>query len=322
MECPEIKSLLSEYIDGTLDAETKELVDQHVLTCGHCRKELASLRALVQELGSLESVEPPKDFLVQLHKRLDKRSRFSILVRSLFLPFRIKIPLQVAGAVAMAVLVFSVFHFQREEFKVAEVPVVTLKEEVAKKQADNMAGTEKRALETRPRPALEKTALKRPPREARPIEVALLLRKDLAQRAYGPGKAAEMPLRSEKEQFETFGAGRALPSVDVEGEEKSGGHGEEDKARSKLPEERDPLVGLKHVIRSVHGKVLSVEFHEETKQPDALLAQIPASRWGEFREQLESLGDLRIPAEPDIEKGKENLQVRIRLLPQNQGGTQ
>ena len=267
MECPEIKSLLSEYIDGTLDAETKEQVDQHVLTCGHCRKELASLKALVQELGSLEGVEPPKDFLDQLHKRLEKRSWFSNLLRSLFLPFRIKIPLQVAGAVAMAVLVFSVFHFQREEFRVAEAPVVTPKEEVAKKQADLVVGTEKRATETKPRPALEKTALQRPSREARPIEVALLLRKDLAQRAYEPGKTAEMPSPSEKEERETPGARRALSSVDVEGEEKGGGHAEEDKARSKLAQEHESLVKLKHLIRSVHGEVLSIDYNAETKQP-------------------------------------------------------
>lgn len=318
MECSEIKSLLSEYIDGTLDAETKELVDQHVLKCGHCRKELASLRALVQELGSLESVEPPKDFLDQLHRRLEKRSRFSSLVRRLFIPLRIKIPLQLAGAVAMAVLVFFVFHFQREEFKIAEAPVVTSKEEVAKNQADQMARTEKRSVETKPRSALEKTALKRAPREARPIEVALLFRKDLAQRAYESGKAAAMPPRSEQEKGETFGARRALPSADVEGGEKSGGHAEEDKVRPKLAEGYDTLVGLKHLIGSVHGKVLSIDYDEETKQPHVLLAQIPASRWREFREQLESLGDVKMPAEARIENGQENLQVRIRLLPRNQ----
>jgi anti-sigma factor RsiW len=322
MECPEIKSLLSEYVDGTLDAKTKELVDQHVLTCGPCREELASLRSLVQELGSLESAVPPKDFLDQLHKRLEKRSWFSNLVRSLFLPFRIKIPLQVAGAVAMAVLAFSVFHFQREEFKVAEAPVVTPKEEVAKKQADQMAHTEKRAVETKPRPALEKTALQRPSTEARPIEVVLLLRKDLAQRAYEPGKTAEMPPRPEREQRETLGARRTLPSADVEGEEKSGGHAEEDKARPKLAVKYDPLVGLKRLIRSVHGKVLSVDYDAETKQPEALLAQIPASRWEEFREQLQSLGDLDVPAERRIEKGQDNLQVRIRLLPPNHGDSE
>ena len=319
MDCSDIKALLSEYIDGTLDPETQDRVDQHVASCAECREELTSLRALVQELGTLEPVQPPEDFLVQVHDRLEKRSRFSSLLRMIFLPFQIKLPLQVAGAVAMAILVLSLIYFQREEFK---APVVTLKQEVGKTQADQVADTEDRAMAGKAKPAFEKTALEAPPRDIRPIEVALLLRKDLGLRAYEPGKAAEMPPLSEKGRRETLGARRALPSANVEGqfqEEKSSGHAAEDKAPPKLAEEYDPLVGLKNLIGSVHGKVLSVNYHGETKQPDALLAQIPASQWREFREQLKALGDLKIPAEPPLPKGEETLQVRIRLVPQNRG---
>jgi hypothetical protein len=62
---------------------------------------------------------------------------------------------------------------------------------------------------------------------------------------------------------------------------------------------------------------LSVHRDKDTRQPDTLLAQIPASRWKEFKEQLEAMGDVKIPAEPRIEERQEDLQVRIRLLPQN-----
>jgi len=307
MDCSDIKALLSEYIDGTLDQETKNRVDQHVASCAECREELASLKALVHELGSLEPMQPPEDFLLQVHKRLEKPSRFSTLFRSLFLPFRIKLPLQVAGAAAMAILVFSLVYFQQEEFK---APVATLQEG---RQADEVAGPEDRAVKKKARPALQKTGESQ--KETGPIEVALLVREGLTPWAHKSSGAIESPMPSEKPQPET--ARRALQSAPVKEEERSTGMGAEDKARYELVEKRDPLAVLKDLIGSVQGKVYSVDYDAETKQPEALLAQIPASRWREFREQLKALGDLKMPAEPPIQEGQETLQVRIRLLPQN-----
>jgi predicted anti-sigma-YlaC factor YlaD len=51
MECAKIKDLLSEYIDGTLDAQPKALIDEHLLACPKCNEELASLKTLIRELG-------------------------------------------------------------------------------------------------------------------------------------------------------------------------------------------------------------------------------------------------------------------------------
>jgi hypothetical protein len=121
------------------------------------------------------------------------------------------------------------------------------------------------------------------------------------------------------EKKETKTARRALQSAKVEKEERRSGVAEEDKTLYKVSDEHDPLGGLNRLIRSLQGKVLSVHRDKDTRQPDILLAQIPASRWEEFKEQLKALGELQIPSEPRIAEGQENLQVRIRLLPQNHG---
>jgi len=307
MDCSDIKALLSEYIDGTLDPETKNRVDQHVASCADCREELASLKALVHELGSLEAVRPPEDFLAQVHERLEKPSRFSTLFRTLFLPFRIKLPLQVAGAVAMAILVLSLVYFQQEEFR---APVATLQEH---KQADETAGSEGSAVKTKTKPALQQTAIKESQKDTRPIEVALLLREDLALWAHEPSGA--LPHPSEKKGPET--ASRALQSAPMKDEERNAGLGAEDKGHYKVAEEYDPLVELNRLVRSLQGEVLSAHHDRDTRQAGILLAQIPASRWEEFKEQLMALGDLKIPAEPPIQEGQETLQVRIRLVPPN-----
>jgi anti-sigma factor RsiW len=62
MDCAEIQKLLSEYIDGTLDAKSVQMVERHVSVCKDCKETLASLSALVEELNTLEQVKPPADF--------------------------------------------------------------------------------------------------------------------------------------------------------------------------------------------------------------------------------------------------------------------
>jgi hypothetical protein len=135
MECAETKRLLSEYIDGTLDIARKAQVHEHLLTCKDCQGEFTALSALVKELGSIESVEPPADFLSQLHARLDGRSWFSGLMRALFVPVRVKIPLEFASAAVAAILIFSVLNLQREEYKFVRAPAGLEQERIAEKSA-------------------------------------------------------------------------------------------------------------------------------------------------------------------------------------------
>ena len=110
MECVKIRGYFSEYLDGTLDEQTANLVEAHVETCRGCRKELGSLQSLVQELGNLEQIEAPKEFLEQLHARMAKRFDIRSLTRTLFIPFRINLPYRFAAAAAMAVLIFFIIH--------------------------------------------------------------------------------------------------------------------------------------------------------------------------------------------------------------------
>ena len=69
MECSHAKSLLSEYLDDSLAPQDREAVSEHLQACTECRGELAALASLVHELGALDSVDPPRDFLLQLHDR-------------------------------------------------------------------------------------------------------------------------------------------------------------------------------------------------------------------------------------------------------------
>ncbi len=122
MECARIKGHLSEYIDGTLDVQTRVLVEDHLSTCSDCKAELAALNALVEELGALETVTAPADFLEKIHEKIKPQSIFQRILRKLFVPFHIKIPLELAAAAAMVILVVSVLNVQQPGRQVARIP--------------------------------------------------------------------------------------------------------------------------------------------------------------------------------------------------------
>jgi len=121
-DCSETRDLLSEYMDDALDAKAKALADEHLRTCPACREELDSLKTVVKRIGSFESVKAPADFLDQLHKRMERRPRISVIWERLFYPLRVKIPLQLAGAAVMALIIFSILPLQQPSLKLHSKP--------------------------------------------------------------------------------------------------------------------------------------------------------------------------------------------------------
>jgi len=122
MKCTEAREYLSEYIDGLLDTQALKGLEEHLLGCAGCREELSLLKALIGDLGSLDPVQAPKDFPERLHDRIESGFGFGRIMRTLFVPLKIKIPLELATAAVMAVLVFSIWNTQQREPGVMDFP--------------------------------------------------------------------------------------------------------------------------------------------------------------------------------------------------------
>ncbi|MCP4682678.1 MAG: zf-HC2 domain-containing protein [Desulfobacterales bacterium] len=135
MECAEIKQHLSGYLDGVLDAQTMDIINGHLSACKGCKQELESLQSLVKELRTLEPVKAPDDFLEKFHERLTPGFDFGGFIRKLFMPFRVKIPLQFATVAAMAVLIFFLVHTPEIKREVADIRSRDAMEKRAKKPA-------------------------------------------------------------------------------------------------------------------------------------------------------------------------------------------
>ncbi len=349
MKCGEIKERLSEYVDDILDPETKALVDKHLSACEGCERELASLKAVVSELGALDSVEPPRDFLDQLHERIEKRSRFPKILRTLFLPMRVKVPLEFAGAVAVAILVFSILHTQKDQLRLAEPPgglkqegvgeQVAMKKRQAKTPAKDM---EERVFEERPADSFREGAKEegyKPPLARRAGQESMAkedaagnLAKTLKDQGYerpltdisqaprAERQVIELALVMKKEIGPKASAPGAAMEVAPATKKKIDRSLALPQAAPSAKPERDEkvddsLLKLTRLIELVGGEVVSLQYDEDTHTPESIWAEIPAKQIDTFYNKLKELGDLLTPSEAFAGKGEAVLPVHIRLLP-------
>jgi hypothetical protein len=336
MECEDVRVLLSEYMDDVLDQKMKGLVDEHLLTCRTCEKELASLRAVAKEIGSLKPIQPPKDFLDQLHRRMERRSRISEVLGWFFHPLRVKIPLQFAGAAVVAVLLFLVVRVQHPAYILRPAPPSQMSKQekalqesiplkpkesqkssapgkVQKSAAELQAGKREAVDEAmsqhrvlgdkgveykveKAEPAPRMEQAIVQPESRKPLELSLRLHADLKSKTYTSGLPGE-PRAPENQKGRTLAAKPATADLEKQ----------QDKDRS--------LIIIEEAIRSFDGKILSVESSKDMEHPQFVVAEIPAKSLNALLEKLGELGELQGLAQVPSERQAEGaVPLRIKVL--------
>lgn len=111
MECKKVEELLSEYIDGILPVEDTADVRDHLASCERCRETWQSMVSIIEIMGGMEELDPPAGFLGRVSDRLDGDSPVKRTIRRIFSPWQVKIPLELAGVAAAAVLIVYVSGF-------------------------------------------------------------------------------------------------------------------------------------------------------------------------------------------------------------------
>jgi len=111
MNCHETRERLSGLLDDALDASERALVGAHLDTCPDCRRELDRLRATVSLLSRVERPRAPVGFVDRVMAAARPVPWYRRLGRRLFLPLNIKLPVQAAAMVLIAVL--GVYLLQR-----------------------------------------------------------------------------------------------------------------------------------------------------------------------------------------------------------------
>ena len=324
MECAKIKDALSEYIDGTLDAQTEALIGEHLLTCPQCTEELASLKTLIQELGSVESLKAPDDFLEKLHERLETQGSFRKIMRTLFVPGRIKIPLEFATVAAVAVLIFSILYIQQPEKIIQGVPESTTHVKTMEKTSMDMVSPSGKGAALKSKPVLGKTTAEQPAKKQEIIELTLLLEKERSWEAQPSGESLKAAPARQRDAERPRTARLAAPKAEMEKDtlkRKRQVTGLAKEKRPVLEEEPRPsfsslhetFVKVKELILLAEGRTLSVEYGPHIEQPKSIRAEIPVRNYKSFCDKLSRLAILHTFPPPLYKSDSRTIQIRIRF---------
>jgi len=122
MECKGIQEKLSAYLEKMVSPEEKQLIEEHLTSCGLCRSTLEDLKRTGELVRDLEEVEPPPWLAKKIMSRIraEEEGKRGIF-QKLFYPLHIKIPIEALATVFIAVI--AVYMFKAVEPDLKSVPL-------------------------------------------------------------------------------------------------------------------------------------------------------------------------------------------------------
>lgn len=168
MTCHEIEERLSAYLDDALPAEERKRLEEHLTACPSCARSLADLRKTVGLVRDLEEVEPPPWLKQKIMNRVrEEAAPKRGILRALFFPLHIKVPVQAFALILVAVLAFQVYRTGEPERQALDLPVPPAR--VLEKT--DAPGTARQAVEPAPEPERMRDGLQ-PGQSPRPVPLA------------------------------------------------------------------------------------------------------------------------------------------------------
>jgi len=74
MKCEDIKELIIEYIEGSLNYKDAQRVDEHLSSCEICRMEVADIKSILFRLDNMEMEEPSDNLRKNFENMIDSYS--------------------------------------------------------------------------------------------------------------------------------------------------------------------------------------------------------------------------------------------------------
>ena len=311
MKCSEVSLLLSEYVDDDLDPINKGIVEEHLTACTACAAELHFLQAYLRAMAGMEKVGAPANFLAAVHERIEHPSALGRLVKWLFYPLKIKVPMELAGIALAAVLLVFTYQAPRQE-KAQSLPAVSGEVRQSPLPAD-MKGA-----------AQDKAAIGRLASAPRRIELALHLpAPQMAEREAMPRPLSAAPPPEGKLESDRRKARENItrqPSSPLESAPAALINAPRKDASLAPLDSYRAYELIRASVAGLGGAVLSTSPRPETNEPRTILIQIPARSYLQFLESVNREGLLeKLPEKPAATKEtaeqNELLEIQIELIP-------
>jgi hypothetical protein len=297
-ECPYIKQLLSEYIDGALDALKMTAVREHMNVCGDCRREHEVLKYLISRMGNIKTVKAPDNFLEKFHDRIKSDSVFD-RIRKILSSIRISTPVELAAFAATAAFILFFFNFFTLEEKGVSNKSGNENIELAMDQGTSPA---QNAPDQRPavKPVESPSSVIQIKKQQIPIMLALSLTTE----------EESVPIPSQSVSFGSSGAGFTADDLGI-------WQSETGNTSTRRIQPDDVNQKIDDIIKSVEGKLIFRQVDAQTGYPTGLKLDIPAINYSRFISRIEKLGSLKAAA-PDLPDGSEGASILIQMELTNQ----
>jgi len=125
MNCHDATARFSDLRDGHLSGDELAEVERHVTNCPVCRTEWVYFREAVEALHGLGSVEPSPGFAARVRAKIEAPPWHRRLARRLFIPWEIKLPLEAAALVLVAIGITVIYQRSPEMGQGVERPQVS-----------------------------------------------------------------------------------------------------------------------------------------------------------------------------------------------------
>jgi hypothetical protein len=212
MQCHDIQEKLAAYIDGDISPEERMLIDEHLKSCQQCNETIAEMTKTTEYLRKLGDIEPPAWLTQKIMTKIRSESgKEKSIWQKLFYPLHIKLPVEVAVAVLLAVTTIYIFKTMQPEIKLAKAPVEEMTSQIPLKETKS---TDKDLMSRKvdivsgkvPKASQHQTA---PPETAQPIvqkekavpSAGTVAKDESQQKALSPAPALRALAESKKESL-------------------------------------------------------------------------------------------------------------------------
>ncbi len=350
MDCREIKKLLEDYIDNALSGEKSAAVKKHLASCRDCGAELLSRKDYRKQMTSLKEVKAPDDFMRQLNNRIDNQYGIKKIIRTLFYPLKIKLPVEALGVVAASVLIVVFLNPMEELKENFQIPAETAyKEKTAERNGDV-----KIAVPAKPGKKAGKAELSSPlgtddrtlaeaGKERRSIRGEALMTREIVLALYqAKPAAASGALRSsaspatapqseesvafnasdvkkdkaagaisEPDRYATAEPEKKAQSAKMDALQKAKGQSTRDESINRRVTVIKPFEDIKTIVKNLNGRMVKeVSGKESTRY---IIVDMPSKNQKEFLDRLNRLGDMQRKERKPYDERKSGI-VRFKII--------
>lgn len=334
MKCRNVKEHLDEYIHDETKQDLKILIEEHLSTCKDCSEDFSFLKTYYNEIASFTKAKAPDDFLFKLNQRLEKETSFKQLLRKLFFPLKIKIPLETAGITAIVIFMIILFDptqsIKQTEYTAERDQKLHMTEKPSqqyytkrsprfvlnKQEKTAFSVEEDKKMYIRSRVKRKASA----PRETNTYMIAFFITPQT------PSKPSSIeigqPMMSENTRnLQSLSGARYKKEISDQVTENRSFH-EKEKVIVKISEdeefekdstEKNTMDKIRDLVISFNGRIIDEEYNGITDLPKSIFIEMPSNSYVELKNGLKNFGSIRNERLPKMKIDQGIIRLKIRF---------